>query len=51
MTKSTPPTKTSSLPTEGKGLILLGFSLLVLLSLFSFQIEDPGKNWLGLVGW
>jgi len=36
---------------EVKGLLLLGFSLLLLLSLLSFHIEDHSKNWLGLVGW
>jgi DNA segregation ATPase FtsK/SpoIIIE, S-DNA-T family len=45
------PKKKSELPTEGKGLILLGFSLITLLSLLSFHTEDSGKNWLGLVGW
>ncbi len=39
------------MPTEGKGLIFLGFSLIVLLSLLSFHVEDHSKNWLGLVGW
>lgn len=39
------------MPTEAKGLIFLGFSLIVLLSLLSFHFEDHSKNWLGLVGW
>ncbi|MBS0603600.1 MAG: DNA translocase FtsK 4TM domain-containing protein [Verrucomicrobia bacterium] len=43
--------KPSRIPKEGKGLILLGFSLILLLSLISFHTEDHGKNWLGLVGW
>lgn len=48
-----PPTHKNHrrLPREGKGLILLGFSLFLLLSLLSFHIEDTSKNWLGLAGW
>ena len=49
----TPPNakKQSRVPMEGKGLILLGFSLLLLLSLLSFYAEEPNKNWIGLAGW
>lgn len=36
---------------EGKGLILLGSSLLLLLSLLSFYADEPSKNWIGLAGW
>ncbi len=36
---------------EAKGLLLLGLSLVMLLSLFSFQPEIPKENWLGLVGY
>jgi S-DNA-T family DNA segregation ATPase FtsK/SpoIIIE len=36
---------------ETKGLILLGCSLLALLSLFSFSNGLPDKNWLGLLGY
>ncbi len=45
------PKKKSGMPAEAKALILLGFSLIALLSLLSFHINDPTKNWLGLVGW
>jgi DNA segregation ATPase FtsK/SpoIIIE, S-DNA-T family len=48
---STAPKKKSRMPTEVKGLVLLGFSLIALLSLCSFHASDPTKNWLGLVGW
>jgi len=52
MTKQIPVTKKKRrLPKEGKGLILLGISLILLLSLLSFQSQDPGKNWIGLLGW
>lgn len=52
MAKETPPPKRKSgIPLEGKGLILLGVSLMLSLSLLSFNISDPTKNWLGLVGW
>ncbi len=52
MAKETPAVKKQSrIPPEGKGLIFLGFSLILLLSLLSFHAEVPGKNWLGLVGW
>ncbi len=49
----TPPEekkKTSSHP-EGKGLILLASAFILLLSLLSFDIEEQGRNWLGLIGW
>lgn len=46
-----PKKKTSKMPSEGKGLIFLGFSLMLMLSLLSFKIDDPTKNWLGLAGW
>jgi S-DNA-T family DNA segregation ATPase FtsK/SpoIIIE len=36
---------------EGKGLILLGFALLLLLSLLSFNKEQPNSNWIGYAGW
>lgn len=51
MTKNNPPPRKSGFPSEAKGLILLGFALIVLLSLLSFQSEDSSKNWLGLIGW
>lgn len=51
MAKENTPVKKSRLPAEGKGLILLGFSLILFLSLISFQIDAANKNWLGLVGW
>ena len=43
--------KKSRIPNEGKGLILLGFSLILLLSMLSFHTENTGRNWLGLAGW
>jgi S-DNA-T family DNA segregation ATPase FtsK/SpoIIIE len=43
--------KKSGVPAEVKGLLLLGFSLFILLSLLSFHSLDAGKNWLGLIGW
>ena len=43
--------KKSKIPSEGKGLILLGFSLILLLSLLSFHMQEHNKNWLGLIGW
>ena len=49
--ENAPAKNTSRLPPEGKGLILLGSSLILLLSLFSFDITEHSKNWLGLVGW
>jgi S-DNA-T family DNA segregation ATPase FtsK/SpoIIIE len=36
---------------EGKGLIVLGLTSIMLLSLLSFHLDDPTRNWLGLVGW
>ena len=36
---------------ESRGLLLLGISLFLLLSLLSFHIDEPDKNWLGFVGW
>ncbi len=52
MAKTAPPTKKQSrLPQEGKGLILLGSSLILLLSLLSFHAEDPSRNWIGFAGW
>lgn len=47
---STPKNK-SRFPSEGKGLILLGSSLIIALSLLSFHIDEHNKNWLGLIGW
>lgn len=35
---------------EAKGLFLLGLSVLMQLSLFSFHNDAPKENWLGLVG-
>ena len=43
------PTQTPH--SEVKGLILLGFSFILLLSLVSFHTQDSSKNCLGLVGW
>lgn len=39
------------MPSEAKGLILLGLSCIALLSLLSFHAADSSKNWLGLAGW
>jgi len=50
MAKENKPT-TSRFPSEVKGLLLLGFSLLLLLSLLSFDRMETSKNWLGLFGW
>ncbi len=36
---------------EAKGLVLIGISLVMLLSLFSFHPAAPRDNWLGLVGY
>ncbi|NGX37599.1 MAG: DNA translocase FtsK [Chlamydiae bacterium] len=36
---------------EAKGLFLLGLSIVMLLSLFSFHPTAPRENWLGLVGY
>ena len=49
--ENVPAKKKPSMPSEAKGLILLGFSLIVLLSLLSFHAMDSSKNWLGLAGW
>ncbi|MCX6990128.1 MAG: DNA translocase FtsK [Chlamydiae bacterium] len=35
---------------EAKGLTLIASSLFIMLCLISFSIDDPSKNWLGLVG-
>jgi len=35
---------------EAKGLALIASSLFIMLCLLSFNIDDPSKNWLGLVG-
>ncbi len=43
--------KQSRIPSEGKGLILLGISLILTLSLVSFHAEEQSKNWIGLAGW
>src|SRR5437870_8735136 len=43
--------KEASRHSEVKGLALLGLSLILLLSLLSFDTEYPEKNWLGLLGW
>jgi S-DNA-T family DNA segregation ATPase FtsK/SpoIIIE len=51
MAKSPAPEKPKSISPEGKGLILLGITLIVALSLISFHMDDAGKNWLGLMGW
>lgn len=39
------------LHSEGKGLIFLGFSFLLIFSLLSFHTEESSQNWLGLAGW
>lgn len=36
---------------EGKGLILIASAFVMLLGLVSFNIADPSRNWLGLMGW
>lgn len=36
---------------EARGLLLLAFTLIVLLSLISFRFDAPHRNWLGLIGW
>ncbi len=51
MAKIAEPEKNTVQHPEGKGLILLGLSLLLLISLLSFQIDDRSSNWLGLIGW
>ena len=43
-------TKTKIANPEAKGLALIAASLFIMLCLLSFQIDDPSKNWLGLVG-
>ncbi len=43
--------KKAGMPSEAKGLILIGFSCVALLSLLSFHAADSSKNWLGLAGW
>lgn len=42
--------KKGSIPPEAKGLLLLGSALILLLSLFSFELHEPSHNLLGLVG-
>jgi S-DNA-T family DNA segregation ATPase FtsK/SpoIIIE len=42
--------KKHALNPEGKGLIFLGTSFVLLLTLLSFNAQDPTTNWLGLVG-
>ncbi len=49
--EGSPVKKKSRMPSEAKGLILLGFSLIALLSLLSFHAADSSKNLLGLAGW
>ncbi len=53
MAKKTPELekKPSKEHFEWKGLLALGFSLFLVLSLVSFDSQEPHKNWLGLVGW
>lgn len=51
MAKIVEPEKKTVRHPEGKGLLLLGLSLLLALSLLSFQSEDRTGNWLGLIGW
>ncbi len=51
MAKTTAEKQKGSFPLEGRGLGLIGISILCLLSCLSFHIEQPDKNWLGLVGW
>lgn len=52
MAKVIPPAKKHSrIPKEVKGLILLGFSLILFLAFLSFDREHADKNWLGLAGW
>ena len=36
---------------EARGLILLAFTVIALLSLISFRFDAPHQNWLGLIGW
>ncbi len=51
MTSRTPEKKRSALHAEAKGLMILGCSFVLLLTLFSFDAQDPGANWLGLIGY
>lgn len=50
MAKQTESKKKLAHP-EAKGLALIAGSLFVMLCLMSFVIEEPSKNWLGLVGY
>ncbi len=43
--------KEKTIPSEIKGLILLGIAVVFTLSLLSFHAQDTSANWLGLVGW
>ncbi|MBY0528899.1 MAG: DNA translocase FtsK [Rhabdochlamydiaceae bacterium] len=51
MGKATSEKQKLSVHSEGKGLIFIGGALMILLCLLSFQMDDPSKNWLGLIGW
>lgn len=42
--------ETKSKAREGLGLLLLSISLVLFLSLWSYQPEEPHANWLGLIG-
>ena len=46
-----PQKKPSPLPPEIRGIPLLAFALLSILSLISFQEGRPSQNWLGLAGY
>ncbi len=50
MAKENNPKPKTGLPSEGKGLILLGSALILCLSLLSFKIDNSHNNWLGLAG-
>ena len=43
--------KSPSPHAEGKGLLWIGLCLILLLSLLSFHMDAPHKNWLGYIGW
>ncbi len=51
MKKTTTDQPAKTTHPEIKGLIVLGISLILLLSLLSFRIDDPHHNWLGYIGW
>lgn len=47
---SKPEKKKSSVKVEGKGLILLGTSFVLLITLLSFNTASSDSNWLGMLG-